>query len=197
MCRYIICVYLVNFIRIVSDYFNWLFFMENFYDLLKSFQRIRDEKQNSSITIADIFTNTRFERFCPALPYTMLQQLRIPRRTSKKVERVRKQRGTKCFKAPTRFYKFFKTYHRDLHRLMQPVLKRGSRSLVPLDVELVLASRERVFTRKRRVIFLMSYARLHKTNRCTLRINRDLLITPKDMESSKLKENKSIVQILH
>lgn len=122
--KYIICAYLVNFIEVVSNYFNWLFLWKIFTTKFFNNDQIR-------VKYIHIFTNIRFLcfgifpnisrnlNFRLVLPcYIMLQQFRILRTTSKKVERVRKQRGTKCFKAPTRFYKFFKTYHRGLHRLM-------------------------------------------------------------------------------
>lgn len=106
--KYIICAYLVNFIEVVSNYFNWLFLWKIFFFVYFHKYTI------------PMFRNfpKHFEKFKFSAGFIVLQQFRIPRTTSKKVERVRKQRGTKCFKAPTRFYKFFKTYHRGLHRLM-------------------------------------------------------------------------------
>lgn len=121
-----------------------------------------------SLDIDDLLTCRETFR----LVYHGITTFRIFRRMSRKVERIRKQCGTKCFKAPT--HGFTNSLKRPpCHSFDAPCSKEGS-FLLQIDVEHALLH-ERVSTSKRRVIFVPPMLwRVHATNWCSLWVNRNL-----------------------
>lgn len=100
-----------------------------------------------SLDIDDLLTCRETFR----LVYHGITTFRIFRRMSRKVERIRKQCGTKCFKAPT--HGFTNSLKRPpYHSFDIPYSKEGS-FLLQIDVEHALLH-ERVSTGERRVIFV-------------------------------------------